>query len=144
MDLSELNQQMFALQNEFQQYQNKPENSNAQDKNKIQTNYSNQFANTQEVNFQPVKEIMDTTHIKRPTKTGEHRNDINEKMNMLNSTYFEPNTYNSQSPDMLNKQTQHLQTTRNNSNYINNINNLQSNQSRSPRKEPTNQTIHYK
>jgi len=140
MDLSELNQQMFALQNEFQQYQNKPENTNTQYKNTKQEKYSNQFSNTQDVNFQPVKDIMDTTQIKRPTKSGEHRNDINEKMNMMNSTYFEPNTYNSQSPDMLNKQTQQFQTTRNNSNYINNINNLQPSQSRNPQKEITNQT----
>ena len=129
MDLSELNKEMFALQNDFQKNMNQKNSSN-----------SNQFTNTQEVNFQPVKDIMDTTHIKRPTKSGEHRNDINEKMNMLNSTYFEPGIYNSQSPDMINKHTHNLQTTRNNSNYVNNINNLQPNQSRSPQKEPTQQT----
>ena len=122
MDLSELNQQMLHLQNDFQQY--KPEKV-AQQK---------QFPKQQEVNFQPITQNINTTQIKRPIKSGEHRNDINEKMNMLNSSYFEP--------DMLNKTT-HFQTTRNNSNYINNINNLQSTQSREPQVEETNQTNNF-
>ena len=126
MDLSELNKEMFALQNDFQQ-----------------NNMNTQFSNTKDVNFQPIKDTIDTKQIKRPTKTGEHRNDINEKMNMLNSTYFEPDIYNSQSqsPDMLNKQMH--QTTRNNSNYVNNINNLQSSQSRNSQKDPSNQSNNF-
>jgi hypothetical protein len=143
MDLSELNKEMFALQNDFQHHQYKPD---SQQKNtNTNTNYANQFSNSQDVNFQPIKDTIDTTQIKRPTKSGEHRNDINEKMNMLNSTYFEPESYNtqSQSPDMINKQTQSYQSTRNNSNYVNNINNLQTSQSRNPQKEPTNQTNNF-
>ena len=139
MDLSVLNKEMFELQNDFQDHQYKPEIQ----KKHTNTNNTHQFSNTQEVNFQPVKDIMDTTQIKRPTKSGDHRNDINEKMNILNSTYFEPETYNSQPNHMLNKQSQSYQTTRNNSNYINNINNLQSSQSRNPQKEPTNQTNNF-
>ena len=141
MDLSELNKEMFALQNDFQHNQYNPV---IQQKNtNTNTNNTHQFSNTQEVNFQPVKDIMDTTQIKRPTKSGDHRNDINEKMNMLNSTYFEPETYNSQPHHMLNKQSQSYQSTRNNSNYINNINNLQTSQSRNPQKEPTNQNNNF-
>ena len=126
MDLSELNKEMFALQNDFQQ-----------------NNMNTQFANSKDINFQPIKDKIDTTQIKRPIKSGDHRNDINEKMNMLNSTYFEPDTYNSQSqsPDMINNQMH--QTTRNNSNYVNNINNLQSSQARNPQKEPTNQSNNF-
>ena len=130
MDLNELNQQMLNLQNDFQQY--KPEKVVQQ----------KQFPKQQEVNFQPITQNINTTQIKRPIKSGEHRNDINEKMNMLNSSYYEPDTYNSQSPDMLNKTT-NFQTTRNNSNYINNINNLQSTQSREPQVEATNQTNNF-
>jgi len=138
MDLSELNQQLFALQNDFQQYQ--PEN--------IQTQ-NNKF---QDINFQPVKHNIDTTQIKRPQKSGDHRNDINDKMNMFNSTYFAPENNNPNSPDMLNKQqinmhmnmpntntntnTNNFQSTRNNSNYVNT---LQSTQSRMTEIEPSNQ-----
>jgi hypothetical protein len=69
MNLDELNKQLFALQNEFQQPQ--------------QNNF--QKSNVNSVNFQEVNSAIETTQIKRPTKSGEHRSDINEKMNSMNT-----------------------------------------------------------
>ena len=104
MDLNELNKQMFEIQNDFQK-------SNSI---KIQS----QFPKQNDINFLPIKNNIDTTQIKRPVKSGEHRNDINEKMNMLNTTYFCTENTNPNSPDMLNNQ-----STRNASKYINNVQN---------------------
>ena len=143
MDLSELNKEMFLLENDFQQY--KPDSQ-------LQYQPSqNQNPKYQDINFQPVKQNINTTQIKRPTKSGEQRNDINEKMSMLNSIQFIPENNNPNSPDMLNKQamnnttnnTTNYQTTRNNSNYVNNMNTLQASQSRTPKIEPTNQTNNF-
>ena len=142
MDLNELNKQMDLLQNDFHQYKTTT-NQNTTNQPNTNNRNTNQFNNSEDINFQPIKNTIDTKQIKRPTKTGEHRNDINEKMSMMNTTYFEPDTYNSQSPDMLNKEIQNLQSTRNNSNYINNINNIQSNQSRIPQKTQTNQNNNF-
>jgi len=170
MDLTELNNQLNSLQFDFQNNDkmqnndiNNTNNTMNQDKNlQIKKQLPNQFPNQKDINFQDVKNNIDTTQIKRPTKSGEHRNDINEKMNMLNSTFFHPENTNPNSPDMLNRQSMSQQTqspkqqapiqqsnmnnfqqTRNNSNYINNINNLQPSQSRSPQIEPTNQNNHF-
>ena len=80
MDLSELNKEMFALQNDFQQYKTDIPLHNFQNSQTAQ----NHLPKYQDINFQPIKQNIDTTQIKRPTKSGEQRNDINEKMNMLN------------------------------------------------------------
>ena len=115
MDLDDLNKEMSALQNDFQHY--KLDNS-SQTNNQKQ--FQKQFPNQNEVNFQPVKNNIDTTQIKRPSKSGDHRNDINEKMNMINSTYFTPELVNQNSPDVINRLNQSNQASRNNnSNYVN-------------------------
>ena len=103
MNLNELNKEMFNLQNEFAK------------------------SNLKDINFQDVKQTIDTTQIKRPTKSGDHRNDINEKMTMLNTNYFHSEITNPNSPDMLNNQSiMNYQATRNNNtNYANTITNLQ-------------------
>lgn len=138
MDFNELNKEMFALQNDFQNY-----------KPVIQAKQA-QFPNQQDINFQPIKQNIDTTQIKRPTKSGEQRNDINEKMNMLNSMHFIPENTNPNSPDMLNNQAMNnFQSTRNYSNYVNTMNNantmntLQPSQSRSPQIENSNQSNNF-
>ena len=107
MNLNELNKEMFNLQNEFAK------------------------SNLKDINFQDVKQTIDTTQIKRPTKSGDHRNDINEKMSMLNTNYFHSEIKNPNSPDMLNNQSiMNFQATRNNNtNYANTITNLQPGQS---------------
>ena len=104
MDLTELNNQLNSLQFDFQNNDkmqnnniNNTNNTMNQDKNlQMKKQLPNQFPNQKDINFQDVKNNIDTTQIKRPTKSGEHRNDINEKMSMMNTTYFEPDTYNSQ------------------------------------------------
>jgi len=81
MNLDELNKQLFALQNEFQQ----PLQNNFQPlQNNVQQN-NVQKSNINSVNFQEVNSAIETTQIKRPTKSGEHRSDINEKMNSMNT-----------------------------------------------------------
>jgi hypothetical protein len=174
-DLSELNKQMFALQNDFQYYKSEPEVNNNNNNNitrkqmqpkmqqqmqsqmqsqiqsqmqqQMQPQLPTQFPKQEEVNFRPIQNYIDTTQIKRPTKSGEQRDDINEKMNMLNTAYFTPDIMNSNSPDVINKYSQqahqNFQTSRNNSNYINNINNLQSSQTRTPQTELSKPNNHF-
>ena len=171
MDLSELNNQLNSLQFDFQNNDISQNNINTNNTNntmnqnthlQMKKQLQNQFPNQQDINFKDIKNNIDTTQIKRPTKSGDHRNDINEKMNMLNANFVHPENTNPNSPDMLNRQSMSQQTqyskqqapiqqsnennfqqTRNNSNYINNMNNLQPSQSRSPQIEPTNQNNHF-
>ena len=171
MDLSELNNQLNSLQFDFQNNDISQNNINTNNTNntmnqdthlQMKKQLQNQFPNQQDINFKDIKNNIDTTQIKRPTKSGDHRNDINEKMNMLNVNFVHPENTNPNSPDMLNRQSMSQQTqyskqqapiqqsnennfqqTRNNSNYINNMNNLQPSQSRSPQIEPTNQNNHF-
>ena len=122
MDLTELNNQLNSLQFDFQN-NDKMQNNNINNTNNINNinntmnqdthlqmkkQLQNQFPNQKDINFQDVKNNIDTKQIKRPTKSGEHRNDINEKMNMLNSTFFHPENTNPNSPDMLNRQSMSL------------------------------------
>lgn len=93
MNIDELNKEMFALENDFQQI-------------------SKQIANTNDINFQPIKDKFETTQIKRPTKTGDHRNDINDKMSFMNTTIYLPEENKTLSNTM-------PQFSRNNSSYIN-------------------------
>ena len=127
MDLNELNKEMFNLQNEFEKTK-----LNLPQPNVKTVSQPKHFPNQQDVNFQNVKKNIDTTQIKRPMKSGDHRNDINEKMNMLNTNYFHSEIKNPNSPDMLNNQSiMNFQSSRNNnSDYANTINNLQPAQSR--------------
>ena len=127
MDLNELNKEMFNLQNEFEKTK-----LNSPQFNVKTVSQPKHFPNQQDVNFQNVKKNIDTTQIKRPMKSGDHRNDINEKMNMLNTNYFHSEIKNPNSTDMLNNQSiMNFQSSRtNNTNYANTINNLQPAQSR--------------
>ena len=79
MDLDELNKQMQFFQNDFA-LQQKPQQQMQQ-----------QMQNINAINFNnsnPGEMPFNTTQIKRPTKSGEHRSDINDKLNNLNM--FQP------------------------------------------------------
>ena len=132
MDLNELNKEMFNLQNEFEKTK-----LNSPQPNVKTVSQPKHFPNQQDVNFQNVKKNIDTTQIKRPMKSGDHRNDINEKMNMINTNYFHSEIKNPNSPDMLNNQSiMNFQSSRNNnSDYANTINNLQPAQSRNQQEQ---------
>ncbi len=91
MDLEELNKQMQFFQNDFQ---NQPQPTSQPQ----QLSYQQQIQQMQQqqqninaINFNnpnPAEMPFNTTQIKRPTKSGEHRNDINDKLNSLNM--FQP------------------------------------------------------
>ena len=87
MDLDELNKQMFVLQNEFkQQTQQLPQNKQI---------------NVNSINFQEVQSPIETTQIKRPTKSGEHRNDINDKLNSMNTFQYLPQDLSQNPPNTM-------------------------------------------
>jgi hypothetical protein len=104
LDLEEINKQMLFFQNDFK------------------TNPQQQIQNQQYekdvsvINFQPpLDSPMQTTQIKKSTKSGGHRNDINDKLNninmeipMINDMY----SNNGNIPNMM------PQFSRNNSNYM--------------------------
>jgi hypothetical protein len=76
MDLEELNKQMELFQNDFNTIQ-----SQSIEK-KTQQQYQQ---NINAINFiNPLTTPINTTQIKRPMKSGDHRNDINDKLNSLN------------------------------------------------------------
>uniref|UniRef100_A0A6C0EYP3 Uncharacterized protein n=1 Tax=viral metagenome TaxID=1070528 RepID=A0A6C0EYP3_9ZZZZ len=118
MDLEELNRQMFALQNEFKQPSSpilsspKPSSSNPPFPTSLPTSLPTSFPNSNAINFQEVKNTMETTQIKRPSKSGDHRADINDKLSSMNTMPFLPQ-------DMINNPPNYMpaQNTRNNSNY---------------------------
>ena len=88
MDLEDLNKQMLALETEFHNNQSNKTNQQSQSN---QSTIS--FSNVDTVNFQEIKSPIDTAQIKRPTKSGEHRGEINDKMNKfktgMNALYKE-------------------------------------------------------
>ena len=107
MDLSELNNQLNSLQFDFQNNDISQNNINTNNTNntmnqnthlQMKKQLRNQFPNQQDINFKDIKNNIDTTQIKRPTKSGDHRNDINEKMNMLNANFVHPENTNPNSP----------------------------------------------
>lgn len=99
LDLEEINKQMLFFQNDFK------------------TNPQQQYEkDVSAINFQPPPDSpMQTTQIKKPTKSSGHRNDINDKLNnmnmetpMINDMY----SNNGNIPNMM------PQFSRNNSNYM--------------------------
>ena len=96
MNLDDINKQMFALQNDFKQVKNT--NSNQKP-----TASSPSFAleNINSINFQEVNKPIETTQIKRPTKTGDHRNDINDKLNLMNTMTFLPTEISQNPPNTM-------------------------------------------
>lgn len=123
MDLEELNRQMMAFQNDFktnqsvqQQPQTQAPASPAQAATQIQLQQQS-LANYQEsinaINFvSPAESPFNTTQIKRPSKSGEHRNDINDKLNSLKMTLPTPVGEMASVPNMM------PQYSRSNSNYM--------------------------
>jgi len=93
MDLEELNKQMQFFQNDFQnqpQPTSQPQQLSYQQQIQ-QMQQQQQQQNINAINFNnpnPAEMPFNTTQIKRPTKSGEHRNDINDKLNSLNM--FQP------------------------------------------------------
>jgi hypothetical protein len=104
-NLSDLNRQMISLNNDFQLYQS----SNPVASDKVNS-----------INFQDVQEQnpIETTQIKRPSRSGEHRNEINDKINALNLTPVIPQNVSRNPPNMMPTMPQFIQT-RNNGNYVN-------------------------
>jgi len=91
MNLDDINKQMFALQNDFQQMkttspQNSPQSS---------------LENINSINFQEFNSPLETTQIKRPIKTGEHRNDINDKLNLMNTMNILPKEMSQNPPNTM-------------------------------------------
>ena len=123
MDLEELNRQMIAFQNDFktnqsvqQQPQTQAPASPAQAATQIQLQQQS-LANYQEsinaINFvSPAESPFNTTQIKRPSKSGEHRNDINDKLNSLKMTLPTPVGEMASVPNMM------PQYSRSSSNYM--------------------------
>jgi hypothetical protein len=106
MDLEDLNKQMFALEAEFH--------------NQSETQQSTQqqilsFPNVDTVNFQAITSPIDTAQIKRPTKSGEHRGEINDKMNEIKMTQYLPQNITQNPPNTMPSFTRN-----NNTNYVNN------------------------
>ena len=97
MNLDELNKQLFSLQNEFQYQSNN-------------TNNANNANNANSVNFQEMKSPIETTQIKRPTKSGEHRNDINDKMNSMNTFQYLSNDITQNPPNTMPEFTRNYST----------------------------------
>ena len=71
MNLDDLNSQMMAIHSDFQT-----------------TPPAFVADNINSVNFQSQQNPIETLQIKRPTKSGDHRSDINDKMNLLNTVQF--------------------------------------------------------
>ena len=103
MDLEDLNRQMLALSAEF----------NTQQESSSKSNIT--FPDVNTVNFQDIKSPIDTTQIKRPTKSGEHRGEINDKMNAINMAQYLPQKLITNPPN-----TMPTFTRNNNYNYVNN------------------------
>jgi hypothetical protein len=96
MNLDEINKQMLSLQNDFQ-------NKN--------TNYSSLSSeNVNSVNFQDHISPIETTQIKRPIKTGEHRNDINDKLNLMNTMSVLPKEISQNPPNTMPEFTRNYST----------------------------------
>jgi hypothetical protein len=129
MDIEELNKQMSFFQNDYNGITNPLHNPNI-----------NQNQN-QSINFPPPLDTpLPTTQIKRPTRTtGEHRNEINDKMaqmKMNQPMMIAPNQFQGNSPTL-------AQATRNNSQYLSPeghqyIKNLPNNQEKQYRQEQNN------
>lgn len=104
LDLEELNKQMLFFQNDFQTNPQK----------QIQNQQYEKDVST--INFQPPPDSpMQTTQIKKPTKTSGHRNDINNKLNNINMEIPMINDMHSNSGNIPNMMPQF---SRNNSNYM--------------------------
>jgi hypothetical protein len=114
MDLEELNKQMQLFQNDFNTNTAPPPNlsGHSSQTNAAALSYQQQLQNINAINFNnpvPGEIPFSTTQIKRPTKSGEHRNDINDKLSNLNM--FQPMGNDIIPPNMM------PQHSRSNSNY---------------------------
>jgi hypothetical protein len=102
MDLDELNKQMLAFQNDYSQSLS-----------------SIQPPSINDINFPPPRNTpLETTQIKRPSKTqGNYRNDINDKLTMMNMNQPNIPTPKQFMHALQTTPSNHNQMTRNNSNY---------------------------
>lgn len=119
MDLEDLNKQMFALEVEFHNNQSNKTNQQSQSN---QSTIS--VSNVDAVNFQAIKSPIDTTQIKRPTKSGEQRTEINDKMNEIKMSQYLPQNMTQNPPNTMPSFTRN-----NNTNYINSNQNQNANHS---------------
>jgi hypothetical protein len=120
MDLEELNRQMHFFQSDYSTNNTninllKPNQGITQS---VQDSMPSSIPNDN-INFPIPSNRLETTQIKRPQKTdGTHRNDINDKMNMINM-----NQINLPTPDQFNNSIKtvsniHNQMTRESSKYV--------------------------
>ena len=104
MNLDDINKQMFALQNDFQQMKNiSPQNLP-----------QSSLENINSINFQEINSPIETTQIKRPIKTGDHRNDINDKLNLMNTMNILPKDITQNPPNTMPEFTRNYSSSQNN------------------------------
>ena len=104
MNLDDINKQMFALQNDFQQMKTiSPHNSP-----------QSSLENINSINFQEINSPIETTQIKRPIKTGDHRNDINDKLNLMNTMNILPKDITQNPPNTMPEFTRNYSSSQNN------------------------------
>ena len=104
MNLDDINKQMFALQNDFQQMKNiSPQNLP-----------QSSLENINSINFQEINSPIETTQIKRPTKSGDHRNDINDKLNSMNTISILPKEISQNPPNTMPEFTRNYSSLQNN------------------------------
>ena len=100
MNFDDLNKQLFALQNDFKQ----PPQSNTPQYKPLEN---------KSVNFQDIQSPIETTQIKRPTKSGDHRSDINDKMNSMNTFQYLPQEIMKNPPNTMPEFTRNYSTIQN-------------------------------
>ena len=100
MNFDDLNKQLFALQNDFKQ----PPQSNTPQYKPLEN---------KSVNFQDIQSPIETTQIKRPTKSGDHRSDINDKMNSMNTFQYLPQDIMKNPPNTMPEFTRNYSTIQN-------------------------------
>jgi hypothetical protein len=110
MNLDDLNKQLFALQNDFKQ---PPQSNTLQSINPQSNNLQYKPLETKSVNFQDIQSPIETTQIKRPTKSGDHRSDINDKMNSMNTFQYLPQDIMKNPPNTMPEFTRNYSTIQN-------------------------------
>ena len=110
MNFDDLNKQLFALQNDFKQA---PQTNIPQFITQQSNTPQYKPLETKSVNFQDIQSPIETTQIKRPTKSGDHRSDINDKMNSMNTFQYLPQDIMKNPPNTMPEFTRNYSTIQN-------------------------------
>lgn len=110
MNFDDLNKQLFALQNDFKQA---PQTNIPQFITQQSNTPQYKPLETKSVNFQDIQSPIETTQIKRPTKSGDHRSDINDKMNSMNTFQYLPQEIMKNPPNTMPEFTRNYSTIQN-------------------------------